>query len=267
MTRAMTGAVTTPPRPPQARALVSAAPPAEAPPRRPLVFSFLSSLSSSLTTRARASQRHPHHPPVRPDDGVLCARGSHTPPRPRARERARPRPPSGDIATRRHDDANLGWQAAAAVPRLTEPPNPNPNPNDARIERMTRKPTRATSPNPPPHARERARPTPPPRPPARRRDPHATQHTTRPRAVASPPPAPPRRIAPTTHRRSSDECLYLCVVLWPSGVWFCILIRLFARALTRGGKRRVRGRVVAKKSRISEKGRCFVLNRAGGALP
>ena len=166
MTRAVTGAVTIPPHTPLRHGRLSAPPPpAEAPPRRPLVFSFLSSLSSSLTTRARARQRHPHHPPVRPDDGALCARGSRRPPPPaRARERARPRPPSGDIVTRRHDDADLGWQAAAAAPRVTEPPNPNPN--DARMARMTRDPPRASSPNPPPHARERARPTsrPPPRP-------------------------------------------------------------------------------------------------------
>ena len=63
------------------------------------------------------------------------------------------------------------------------------------------------------------------------------------------------------------ERLCLCVVLWPSGVWLCFLIRFFARALTRHGKRRARGRVVAKKSRITKKGRCFVLNRADGALP
>ena len=62
------------------------------------------------------------------------------------------------------------------------------------------------------------------------------------------------------------EGLCLCVVLWPSGVWLCFLIRFFARALTRRGKRRARGRVVAQKSRITEKGRCFVLNQADGAL-
>jgi len=39
---------------------------------------------------------------------------------------------------------------------------PNPNPNNARMARMTRAPTRATSPNLPPHALERARPTPRP---------------------------------------------------------------------------------------------------------
>ena len=39
------------------------------------------------------------------------------------------------------------------------------------------------------------------------------------------------------------ERLCLCVVLWPSGVWLCFLIRFFARALTRRGKRRARGRV------------------------
>ena len=63
------------------------------------------------------------------------------------------------------------------------------------------------------------------------------------------------------------ERLCLCVVLWPSGVWLCFLIRFFARALTRRGKRRARGRVGAKKSRITKKGRCFVLNQADGALP
>ena len=46
----------------------------------------------------------------------------------------------------------------------TEPPNLNPN--NARMAHMTRDPARATSPNLPPHARERVRPTPrpPPRP-------------------------------------------------------------------------------------------------------
>ena len=51
------------------------------------------------------------------------------------------------------------------------------------------------------------------------------------------------------------------------GVWLCFLIRYFTRALTRRGKRRARGRVVSKKSRITKKGRCFVLNRADGSFP
>ena len=59
------------------------------------------------------------------------------------------------------------------------------------------------------------------------------------------------------------ECLYLCVVLWPSGVWLCILIRLFARALTRRGKRRIRGRVVAKKIENYEKGALFRVKPSG----
>ena len=172
-----------PPAPPSGTGACQPPPP---PPRRSTTASPPSSshfcpLSRPLSRRARG--RVSGTPIIRPSVRMTahCARAAHDPPPPpraRARERARPRPPSGDIATRRHDDANLGWQAAAAVPRLTEPPNPNPNPNDARKERMTREPAHATSPNPPPHARERARPTPPPRPPPRRRDPHATQHTT-----------------------------------------------------------------------------------------
>ena len=61
------------------------------------------------------------------------------------------------------------------------------------------------------------------------------------------------------------ENLCLCVSLWPSEIWFCFLIRFFARALTRRGERRARSRVVAKKT-ITKKGRCFVLNQADGAL-
>ena len=117
-----------PPRPPQARALVSAAPPAEAPPRRPLVFSFLSSLSSSLTTRARASQRHPHHPPFRPDDGALCAHGSHPPPPP-----ARARASETETAQRRHSDTTtrrrqlgVAGRSRSAAPHRTAEPEPEP---------------------------------------------------------------------------------------------------------------------------------------------
>ena len=165
MTRAVTGAVAVSlPHPPQARALVSSAPPAEAPPRRPpRLLVFVLSLVLALTTRARV--RH-GTPIIRPSVRMTAhfARADRDAPLPPARERARPRPPSGDIVTRRHDDANLGWQAAAAAPCVTEPPNPNPN--DARMARMTRDPARVMPPNLPPHARERARPTPrpPPRP-------------------------------------------------------------------------------------------------------
>ena len=139
MTRAVTGAVAVSlPHPPQARALVSSAPPAEAPPRRPpRLLVFVLSLVLALTTRAWV--RH-GTPIIRPSVRMTAhfARADHDAPFPPARERARPRPPSGDIATRRHDDANLGWQAAAAAPCVTEPPNPNPN--DARMARMTRNP-------------------------------------------------------------------------------------------------------------------------------
>ena len=165
MTRAVTGAVAVSlPHPPQARALVSSAPPAEAPPRRPpRLLVFVLSLVLALTTRARV--RH-GTPIIRPSVRMTAhfARADRDAPLPPARERARPRPPSGDIVTRRHDDANLGWQAAAAAPCVTEPPNPNPN--DARMARMTRDPAHMMPPNLPPHARERARPTPrpPPRP-------------------------------------------------------------------------------------------------------
>jgi hypothetical protein len=94
-----------PPRPSQARALVSAAPPAEAPPRRPLVFSFLSSRPLSRRARGRVSGTPIIHPSVRMT--AHCAHTAHNAPPPpaRARERAKPRPPGGDIATRRHDDA------------------------------------------------------------------------------------------------------------------------------------------------------------------
>jgi len=139
MTRAVTGAVAVSlPHPPQARALVSSAPPAEAPPRRPpRLLVFVLSLVLALTTRARV--RH-GTPIIRPSVRMTAhfARADRDAPLPPARERARPRPPSGDIVTRRHDDANLGWQAAAAAPCVTEPPNPNPN--DARMARMTRDP-------------------------------------------------------------------------------------------------------------------------------
>ena len=221
-----------PPAPPSGTGACQRPPPPQKHHRAAPSSSHFCPLSRPLSRRARG--RVSGTPIIRPSVRMTahCARAAHNPPPPpaRARERARPRPPSGDIATRRHDDANLGWQAAAAVPRLTEPSNPNPNPNDARIERMTREPARATSPNPPPHARERARPTPPPRPSPRRRDPHATQHTTRPRAVTSPPAAPPRRIAPTTHRRSSG---YVCVLFCgPAGFGYAFSFD-FLRARSR----------------------------------
>ena len=86
-----------PPRPPQARALVSAAPPAEAPPRRPLVFSFLSSRPLSRRARGRVSGTPIIRPSVRMTAHFACAdRDALLPP---ARERARPRPPSGPAAT------------------------------------------------------------------------------------------------------------------------------------------------------------------------
>ena len=82
---------------------------------------------------------------------------------------------------------------------------------------MTREPARATSPNPPPHARERANERDRHRHRDRHRDgaihlPHNTQHTTHHQATRgeiTPPAAPPRRIAPSTHRRSSG---YACVL-------------------------------------------------------
>ena len=63
------------------------------------------------------------------------------------------------------------------------------------------------------------------------------------------------------------ERLCLCVVLWPSGVWLCFLIRfIFARAHATWQKARSRPSG-CQKIENEEKGRCFVLNRADGALP
>ena len=250
-----------PPRAPFRHGRLSAPPPPQKHHRIAPSSSHFCPLSRPLSRGARG--RVSGTPIIRPSVRMTahCAHAAHNPPlRARARERARPRPPSGHIATRRHDDANLGWQAAAAVPRLTEPSNPNPNPNDARIERMMRKPARVTPPNPPLHARERARPTPPPRPSPRRRDPHATQLITRPRAVTSPPEAPPRRIAPTTHRCSS--VMSVCCFVAQRGLVMLFYSTFRARAHDSWQKARSRPRGGQKIEKY-EKGALFRVKPSG----
>ena len=58
---------------------LSAPPPRRSTTASPPRLLVLSSLSSSLTTRARARLRHPPRPPVRLDDGALSTRGSRRP--------------------------------------------------------------------------------------------------------------------------------------------------------------------------------------------
>ena len=67
------------PPPPSRHRRLSAPPPRRSTTASPPRLLVLSSLSSSLTTRARARLRHPPRPPVRLDDGALRTRGSRRP--------------------------------------------------------------------------------------------------------------------------------------------------------------------------------------------
>ena len=99
------------------------------PPRRsttasPPSSSRLCPLSRPRSHDARAGEtRHPHHPPVRPDDGAFCARGSRRPPPPRARasetETAQRR--HSDTTTRRRQLGVAGRSRSAVRHRTAEP--------------------------------------------------------------------------------------------------------------------------------------------------